>query len=204
MRLNRKSMSLTLGLAAACFASGVAARPAWSLEPALGGGKCFSDRTPAQFRGTRSPTFPIFALSVAAEKAFRDPWSVGIRGWVSTDVTNPPGVDPDFDRTVGRIVPYVKRTLYERGIVDLTGMLGLGFENLHLKYSYGSVDPDLETEKPPPVENHNSPVLAVGLSQRVFFRFLGFTVNETAMASFHTVSYHFDFGIPIGWRKKPQ
>lgn len=178
------------------------ARPAWSLEPSLGGGRIFSDRKPERFRGSRLADFPVFALSIAGEMAIRNPWSVGIRAWVNADVTSPPGVDPDFDRMVGAIVPYAKRTLYERGGFDLTGVLGLGYENMDLNYTYGSVDTMFRHPDPPPREDYHSPVLALGLSQRAFAGFIGFTVNETLLVSFHTVSYHLDFGIPIGWRKR--
>lgn len=195
MRRASKILFLVLGFG---LGQALKAEPSWSLEASLGAGLFLSRHKPDSWSGNHGRSFPSLAFTVAAEKWIRGPFAVGTLYAQAFDPSM--GMGSPLGRAALTGLPFVKYTLFKKGAIDFTALAGLGLEFLIVQYSdLGDPPEDLAV---PPDEHYYSPVAALGLSQRLFVYVIGLTVTETFRLSAHAASFHLDFGIPIGWRRR--
>jgi hypothetical protein len=177
------------------------ARPAWSLGASMGGAWYDSRPKPRAWAGEQPSYFGSLQFGLEAEKSWRGILSLGVRGHMGLD-ENALFIPHKFSRALFTVIPYVKRTAYQAGPFDFSGLVGLGYEGMEFDYS-GDHDPREPPDPTVPGSRYfQSPVLAGGVSQRLFFWVAGLTANETVTASFNTIAMRLDFLFSVGWRKR--
>jgi hypothetical protein len=185
-----------------CLVPVLHAEPAWNLETLLGMGFYATRHKPDTYAGHYGSSYPSLALTFQGEKAMWGRYSDYAIGAQFRQEIDPSGIGGGsrMGRASMTVLPFAKRVLAKKGPFDITALAGLGGQLLATFYSNGGVDepdPDL-----PDDEYRYSPVAAAGVSQRMFFYVAGLTSNQTVMVSAHAVSFHLDFGMAIGWRRR--
>ena len=181
------------------------AAPAWSVTPTIGGALVYTRyETDPAWPGKDASDFHPIALGLEAEVSIWDRNAVGLRLISESDGgerSSIPGFMYNW-RSQSTLFAFGKRNLWRKGPFDVSALTGLGFASLYTNYEETplkgkSLDPDR-----PDDEVHHSAALVFGLSQRVFHRVVGLTINESVQATVHAVAFRIELGVPLGWASR--
>jgi hypothetical protein len=192
----RISLWMIFGLAAI---GKVGAFPGFTLEMTLGGGL---GATPHQFHGDfgGGSGYEVLEAAYAGEVQVRGPWSAGLRASAGVDGI---GMGRGAYRGQLALTPFVSRRMLKVGRFESDLHGGLGWQWYQLEYDDGGVDQEHRDADLPPDEDYQSPQVEIGATQRLFFKVIGLSVQESFQISLHSLTIGVRFAVPVGWRPRP-
>lgn len=171
--------------------------PGVTLEMTLGGGSGSSGhRLQGHFKTAR---YDVVEVSLAGEAQVQGPWSAGLRVSGGMDGIS---MGKQTYRGQSSIMPYLSRRWLKFGPLEADIQGGLGWQWYELGYDESGIAPEYRDPNLPPDEFYQSPQFEFGVTQRIFFKVIGLSIQEFVQLSLHSRTFAFRLAIPIGWRPR--